>query len=225
MSTGTRSSSVTSIQPLTWSVNCSTSSPAARMVAKSTSTPNGRSVALAHPPDLLAQVLRTAVRRGDDAEPAGLGHGGGERRARDPAHARLADGIADPEEVAERRVQGALRVAWPRSCSPLPGIERTAGRGVPRRPLSHAPAARGKRATPRVISRVTGRVWRPNVGCQLECFPAPPTTMMLIALGRLDDRHHAWRDRPPRGTAHLLPPVFVPEPRRAGSARARRGTP
>ena len=45
MSTGTRSSSVTSIQPLTWSVNCSTSSPAARMVAKSTSTPNGRSVA------------------------------------------------------------------------------------------------------------------------------------------------------------------------------------
>ena len=30
MSTGTRSSSVTSIQPLTWSVNCSTSSPAAR---------------------------------------------------------------------------------------------------------------------------------------------------------------------------------------------------
>src|SRR5437879_676364 len=35
----------------------------------------------------------------------------------------------------------------------------------------------------RAITRRVGRVWLPNVGCQHECLPAPPATMMLIASG------------------------------------------
>src|SRR5262249_36107118 len=135
-----------------------------------------------HPPDLLAEELGRPVRGGDDAEPTRLGHGGGERGARDPSHPRLADGVADAEEIAERRVQDALRVRGQGRALLAPGV---AGAGVAGSEAAGAATvtiarARGPRQAgyPRGISRVTGRVCLPKVGCQLECFPAPPTTMM-----------------------------------------------
>src|SRR6266436_7371750 len=69
---------------------------------------------------------------GDDLEPAGLGDGRPRRGAGDPAHAGLADGIADAEEIAERCVTGtalvrAMVVSLPRyraGRAPAPPVDR-----------------------------------------------------------------------------------------------------
>src|SRR4030095_12495107 len=58
-------------------------------------------------PDLLPQLAWGQVGGGDNAEPARPGDGGGQRRARHVAHARLADRVADTEEIADRGVERA----------------------------------------------------------------------------------------------------------------------
>ena len=60
-----------------------------------------------HPADLLTQPLGGVVRRRQHAETACLGHGRRQPRACHEAHARLADRVADAEEIAEGGVERA----------------------------------------------------------------------------------------------------------------------
>ena len=61
--------------------------------------------------DLFAQILGGAVRGRDHPEAARRGDRGRELRASHEGHAGLADRVADPEAIAERRVQGTTRHA------------------------------------------------------------------------------------------------------------------
>jgi hypothetical protein len=54
---------------------------------------------LAHLLDLFADRVEFARRRLDDAEPAGVRHGGGELRPRDPSHRRLNDRNLDTQHL------------------------------------------------------------------------------------------------------------------------------
>ena len=56
---------------------------------------------LAHAGDFVAYGIELAGRGFDDAHAAGVGDGGGELRAGDPAHGRLDDGQLDIEELRD----------------------------------------------------------------------------------------------------------------------------
>lgn len=50
--------------------------------------------------DLLPHVVSGGVARGDDAQAAALGHGGGQLAVRDPGHAALKDRVLDAQQIA-----------------------------------------------------------------------------------------------------------------------------
>src|SRR5262249_27014645 len=60
---------------------------------------------LADAADHRAQVVGRHVEPGEDPEPAGATHFGDQLGPGDGAHARLDDGVLDPEEIAQRRAE------------------------------------------------------------------------------------------------------------------------
>jgi hypothetical protein len=68
---------------------------------------------LAHAADLRAELRRRAVGGRDDAEPTRRGDGRRQVRSRHEGHAGLTDRVANAQQVAQRRVQGAARRRGP----------------------------------------------------------------------------------------------------------------
>ena len=69
--------------------------------------PEGLVGEVPHAANLVPEMLGCPVGGGNDPEPTRGGHGGGERRSGDPAHAGLADGVADAQQVAQRCMERA----------------------------------------------------------------------------------------------------------------------
>jgi hypothetical protein len=83
-------------------------------------------------PDLVAQLIGRAAEASDDAEPAGVAHGGDEVWRRVPGHACLEDGDVDPEEVADGCVKNCHSRASPNIAYPRGGVSGASTEGVAR---------------------------------------------------------------------------------------------
>ena len=76
-------------------------------------TPNGRVGQRSRPPDLLVQRGgRRLGERGEEAERAGVRHGGDELGRADPHHPAADDGVLDPELFREARADHPGRRSW-----------------------------------------------------------------------------------------------------------------